>query len=92
MGNHTRAKRIGLWQLNEEGLLRRNRCLDIPQLAVLAWARVFGVEEGAMQTIANRDGEWEWVIGRYNEPVETVKSGETLALPASGLADHRARP
>lgn len=33
-----------------------------------------------MQTIANRDEEWAWVIGRYNEPVATVKPGETFAV------------
>ena len=33
-----------------------------------------------MQTIANRPGDWAYVIGPYKDPVATVAPGETFAV------------
>ena len=42
-----------------------------------------------MQTIANRPGEWSYVIGPYREPVATVKPGETFAVETADAFENR---
>ena len=42
-----------------------------------------------MQTIANRPGEWSYVIGPYREPVATVKPGETFSVETADAFENK---
>jgi acetamidase/formamidase len=42
-----------------------------------------------MQTIANKPGDWAYVIGPYKEPVATVKPGETFVVETMDAFENR---
>ena len=42
-----------------------------------------------MKTVANKDGDYSYVIGPYREPVEMVKPGETFAVETADAFENK---